>query len=75
MVDLCLEAQRRRFERVLCGEAEMQIEDSALQFVNDYSLEGAALSQKMRRETTYLIRRAFRTVNEYLPLVYVCLGR
>ena len=75
MVDLCLEAQCRRLERVLCREAEVQIEDSTLQTVSDYSLQGAAVSERLGRETAYLVRRAFGTVNEYLPLVYVCLGR
>ena len=75
MVDLCLEAQRRRFERVLCREAEVQIKDSTLQIVSNQILARATGSQKLGRETAYLVRRAFGTVNEYLPLVYVCLGR
>ena len=75
MVDLGLEAQRRRFERVLCGEAEVQIEDAALQIVSKRILARAAVSQKLGRETAYLVRRALGTVDEYLPLVYVCLGR
>ena len=31
------------------------------------------MSQEETGETTYLIRRAFRTINEYLPLVHVSL--
>ena len=71
MVDFGLEAQRRRLERVLGGKAEVQIEDSPLCIVSETFSDRGAVS---RKEAIYFIRRAFRTVDEYLPLVYVRLG-
>lgn len=56
MVDLCLEAQGRRLERVLRGKAEVQVENSTLWIVSDSFLALAALSRELAREATNLIR-------------------
>lgn len=74
MVNLCLEAQGRRLEGVFGGKAEMQVEDSALWNVSEAFLVRLAVSQNLGKGAPYFIRRAFGTVNENLPLVYVCLG-
>lgn len=74
MIDLRLEAQGRRLERVLGGKAKMQVEDPALWSVSEHFLGWAAAGWELGRKATCLIRGAFGTVNEYLPLVYVCLG-